>query len=178
MLLPGIKFVLWHAQIPNCLIVMQGGRTRCLSSFKWGSGSEAKPTPELGQVCIRASLMLNCTFYNAEWNFRSFRLCFPLFHCYLVATAAALVNVKSLKSHAYAVWNLTVIVCSEMEMMLSSSKNELRQSRVELMAAREEARVARSQVDSLQKTVAEYKVVDKRQKAEIEVHFLLLCCLH
>ena len=63
-------------------------------------------------------------------------------------------------------------------MMLSSSKNELRQSRVELMAAREEARVARSQVDLLQKKVAEYKVVDKRQKAEIEVHCLLLCRLH
>lgn len=52
---------------------------------------------------------------------------------------------------------------------MSMTKNELRQSRVELMAAKEEVRIARVEVTDLRRQLAESKVMEKRQSVEIEV---------
>lgn len=62
---------------------------------------------------------------------------------------------------------------SEIESMMTSTKNELRQSRVELMAAKEEVRASRGEITHLKQQLAEARVTEKRQTAEIQVSLSL-----
>ena len=55
--------------------------------------------------------------------------------------------------------------------MMTSTKNELRQSRLELMNAKEEARVAKVEVKQLRAELAEARLVADKQRVEIKVRF-------
>jgi len=61
---------------------------------------------------------------------------------------------------------------SEVQAMMTSTKNELRQSRLELMNAKEEARAAKVEVRHLRSELAEARLVAEKQRFEIKVqHF-------
>jgi len=57
---------------------------------------------------------------------------------------------------------------SEVQAMMTSTKNELRQSRLELMNAKEEARAAKVEVRHLRSELAEARLVAEKQRFEIK----------
>lgn len=67
---------------------------------------------------------------------------------------------------------------SEVQALMTSTKNELRQSRIELMNAKEEARVAKVEVRQLRAELKDARVVAERQREEIRVRCMARGSLH